>query len=55
MEIKTNTLILTFNIPKIPDSLKLCCLNIPVGLGVGSCLASERPRDRIPREPDYTS
>ena len=29
-EIKTNTLILTFNTPKIPDSLKMCYLNIPV-------------------------
>ena len=30
MEVKTNTLILTFNSPKIPDSLKICYLNIPV-------------------------
>ena len=30
MEVKTNTLIVTFNIPKIPDSLKLCYLNIPI-------------------------
>ena len=30
MEIKTNTLILTFNTPKIPESLKVCYLNIPV-------------------------
>ena len=29
-EIKTNTLILTFNTPKIPDLLKTCYLNIPV-------------------------
>ena len=29
-EIKTNTLILTFNTAKIPDSLKICYLNIPV-------------------------
>ena len=29
-EIKTNTLILTFNTPKIHDSLKICYLNIPV-------------------------
>ena len=29
-EIKTNTLILTFNTLKIPDSLKICYLNIPV-------------------------
>ena len=29
-EIKTNTLILTFNTPKIPDSLKISYLNIPV-------------------------
>ena len=29
MEIKTNTLILTFNTPKIPESLKVCYLNIP--------------------------
>ena len=29
-EIKTNTLILTFNTPKIPDSLKKIYLNIPV-------------------------
>ena len=29
-EIKTNTLILTFNTPKIPDSLKICYLNISV-------------------------
>ena len=28
MEIKTNTHILTFNTPKIPESLKLCYLNI---------------------------
>ena len=30
MEIKTNTLFLTFNTPKIPESLKVCYLNIPV-------------------------
>ena len=30
MEIKTNTLILTFNTPKIPDCLIMCYLNIPV-------------------------
>ena len=30
MEIKTNTLILTFNTPNIPDCLKICYLNIPV-------------------------
>ena len=30
MEIKTNTLILTFNTPKITDSLKICYLNISV-------------------------
>ena len=30
MEIKTNTLILTCNTPKIPESLKVCYLNIPV-------------------------
>ena len=30
MEVKTNTLILTFNSPKIPDSLKICYMNIPV-------------------------
>ena len=30
LEVKTNTLILTFNTPKIPDSLKICYLNIPV-------------------------
>ena len=30
MEVKTNTLILTFNSPKIPESLKICYLNIPV-------------------------
>ena len=30
MEIKTNTLILTFNTPQIPESLKVCYLNIPV-------------------------
>ena len=30
MEVKTNTLILTFNSPKIPESLKVCYLNIPV-------------------------
>ena len=29
IEIKTNTLILTFNTPKIPESLKVCYLNIP--------------------------
>ena len=29
-EIKTNTLILTFNLPKIPSSLKICYLNVPV-------------------------
>ena len=29
-EIKTNTFILTFNTPKIPDSLKICYFNIPV-------------------------
>ena len=30
MEVKTNTLILTFNSPKITESLKICYLNIPV-------------------------
>ena len=30
MGIKTNTLILTFNTPKLPESLKVCYLNIPV-------------------------
>ena len=30
VEVKTNTLILTFNSPKIPESLKVCYLNIPV-------------------------
>ena len=30
VEIKTNTLILTFNTPQIPDYLKKCYLNIPV-------------------------
>ena len=30
MEVKTNILILNFNSPKIPDSLKICYLNIPV-------------------------
>ena len=30
VEIKTNTLILTFNTPQIPDYLKICYLNIPV-------------------------
>ena len=30
MEIKTNTLILTFNTPKNPESLKVCYLNISV-------------------------
>ena len=30
VEVKTNTLILTFNSPKIPVSLKVCYLNIPV-------------------------
>ena len=29
LEVKTNTLILTFNTTKIPDSLKICYLNIP--------------------------
>ena len=29
-EIKTNSLILTFNTHKIPDSLKICYFNIPV-------------------------
>ena len=29
-EIKTNTIILTCNTPKIPESLKICYLNIPV-------------------------
>ena len=29
-EIKTNTLILTFNLPKLPSHLKVCYLNIPV-------------------------
>ena len=29
-EFKTNTLILTFNLPKIPSHLKVCYLNIPV-------------------------
>ena len=28
--VKTNTLILTFNSPKFPESLKVCYLNIPV-------------------------
>ena len=30
MEVKTNTLILTFNSPKITEYLKVCYLNIPV-------------------------
>ena len=30
VEVKTDTLILTFNFPKIPKSLKVCYLNIPV-------------------------
>ena len=30
VEVKTNTLILTFNSPKIPECLKVCYLNIPV-------------------------
>ena len=30
VEVKANTLILTFNSPKIPESLKVCYLNIPV-------------------------
>ena len=30
MEFKTNTLILTFKSPKIPESLKICYLNISV-------------------------
>ena len=30
LEVKTNTLILTFDTPKIPVSLKICYLNIPV-------------------------
>ena len=30
LEVKSNTLILTFNTPKIPDSLKICYLNISV-------------------------
>ena len=30
LEVKTNTLILTFNAPKIHDSLEICYLNIPV-------------------------
>ena len=30
LEVKTNTLILTLNTPKIPDSLIICYLNIPV-------------------------
>ena len=29
VEVKTNTLILTFNSSKIPESLKVCYLNIP--------------------------
>ena len=34
MEVKTNTLILTFNSPKIPDSLKICYLNHPLLLSM---------------------
>ena len=34
VEVKTNTLILTFNSPMIPKSLKVCYLNIPVSLFV---------------------
>ena len=30
VEIKTNTLLLTFNTPHIPDYLKICYLHIPV-------------------------
>ena len=30
VEVKTNTLILTFNSPKIHESLNVCYLNIPV-------------------------
>ena len=30
LDVKNNTLILIFNTPKIPDSLKICYLNIPV-------------------------
>ena len=30
LEVKTNTLIVTFKTPKNPDSLKICYLNIPV-------------------------
>ena len=41
MEIKTNTLILTFNTPKIPESLKVCYLNIPVSQFVPNPLRYE--------------
>ena len=30
MKVKTNTLILTFNSPKIPEYLNICYLNIPI-------------------------
>ena len=40
MEVKTNTLILTFNSPKIPESLKVCYLNIPVSQFVRNPLRS---------------
>ena len=44
MEIKTNTLILTFNTPKIPESLKVCYLNIPVSQFVPNPLRCYRCR-----------
>ena len=38
VEVKTNTLILTFNSPKISESLKVCFLNIPVSQFVPNTL-----------------
>ena len=43
--VKTNTLILTFNTPKIPDSLKICYLNIPVSQYVPILLDAISVRD----------
>ena len=45
MEVKTNTLILTFNSPKIPESLKICYLNIPVSQYVPNPLRCYKCQD----------
>ena len=42
MEVKTNSLVLTFNTSKIPESLKVCYFNIPVSQFVSNPLRCYR-------------